>query len=657
MNSTWIQMIALVAALSSAMVSLGDDPVEREPKAVPLGAEQDAYRIEEVLLPVEMSPEISAVAFSPSGRLFVANRHGDIWSQDVQTEQWSRFAQGLHEPLGMHVAGDRELYVCHKPELTRLRDTSGDGRADRYDTVTDRWMHSDNWHEHVFGLPRDADGRFVIGFGLTDTAGPINLLWPRFEPDFSLVGQEKKRSLGPYQGWVVTVGTDGRIEPFACGFREPCGVAVSPDGEIFVTDQQGDYIAASPLIHVEQGKFYGHPASYKWSDQPRDGQFSDQQLAERRTTPTLVLPHGSMGGSPGQPVWDTSDGKFGPFTGQVFIGDFTKLVSRCDLQKVDGHWQGACFSFLRDAVGEVAIDAYSGANNLTIPAGKDGKAYFQDVAPRAGVPLRQGTMRMAFAPDGSLYLGQTTRGWGYGDGLQRVVWTGSQPVDLLRMRLTEDGFRLRFTTAMSPQTLADRSRYRLTRFRYAYHHNYGSPRLDESEVDIRQIRVGEDADRVELVLDQLHPGFIYELILDDLVASDGRPLRHDHAYYTLNRTHDGRQFEGDITDGAGLKIAEEKPRPPDANLGGRVYRTFCVQCHRPDGRGGGLPGIGAADFTAPDGALTKADAALAQRIAQGVPGKTMPQFGYVLSEQQILDVLAYIRQEFGAPAEPPMPVD
>src|SRR5690606_37751593 len=114
--------------------------------------------------------------------------------------------------------------------------------------------------------------------------------------------------------------------------------------------------------------------------------------------------------------------RFGPFAGQVLIGDFTKLISRVDMEQVDGQWQGACFSFLRDAVGADASRS-DGGSRLTIAAGREGQKYFEDVPPLEGGPLRQGNMRMAFAPDGSLYVAQTTRGWGMGDGLQRIVWT------------------------------------------------------------------------------------------------------------------------------------------------------------------------------------------------------------------------------------------
>lgn len=635
-----IAVVVLCAGWLAAVSAAGDEP---------------AYRVEEITLPQEMSPEASAAAFSPSGQLYVANRHGDVWVYAPASGQWRRFAHGFHEPLGLLAPSDTEVYVAHKPELTRLRDTDRDGAADEYETVADGWAATDNWHEHTFGLRRDEAGNFVLALGLADTAGPINVLRPRVPLDFSSIAQEKKLSLGPYQGWVIKIRPDGAITPWASGFREPCGVGVSPAGEIFITDQQGDYIPSSALIHVERGKFYGHPASLKWDERRRGKKFTLDALATMRTPPSVYLPHGSMGGSPGEPVWDETEGRFGPFVGQAFIGDFTKLISRVDLERVHGDWQGACFSFLRDAVGTEALAANSGANNLVAPAGAEGLKYFRDTAPREGTPLRQGNMRMAFAPDGSLYVAQTTRGWGPGDGLQRIVWTGETPFEIAAMRLTQRGFRLRFTSQAEARSAADTANYRLSRFRYVYHEHYGSPRVDQETLNVTAARLQAAGEEVELEIDRLDPGYIYELEVNGVSSAEGRVMQHPHAYYTLNRTLDGRRYEGSITAGAVVSTKVEKPRPPDPKLGGRVYATFCVQCHRPDGTGGGLPGLGAADFTRAGGVLMKSDEELTTRIAEGIPGKTMPPFGYVLSPQQIADVLAFVRASFQAPGAPDSP--
>ncbi len=612
------------------------------------------YEIEEIALPQTMSPELSGVAFTPSGKLVVVNRRGEVWIRDgAGVESWRRFAFGLHEPLGVLAVSDDEILVTQRPELTRLRDTDRDGEADRYETVNDDWSVTDNWHEFTFGLRLNLDGDFILSTGLPDVAGPINQKFPRVPLHLEKVHNEAKPSPGRYEGWVMKVDREGEMTPLASGFRAAAGVGVSPQGEIFATDQQGDYIATSTLVHVQPGRFYGHPASLKWREDYR-GPLTLEALTQMRSPEAVALPHGAMGGSPGEPVWDTTDGKFGPFAGQIFIGDFTKLISRVFLEKVSGEYQGACFPFIRDAVGLAAIQANSGANNLTIPAGKDGLKYFRDVPPRTGTSLRPGNMRMAFAPDGSLYVAQTTRGWGKGDGLQRIIWSKKTPVEIAKMELTRDGFRLTFTDVMNAAQLAEASRYRLGRFRYLYL-PAGSPRADESPAVIDALRVSEDHRSVEIAVRDLQPGYIYELELDDLRSKAGKPVENPQAFYTLTRLLDGRTFTGPMSEPLIAAVAKTHTAP-DPEAGRRVYGTFCVTCHQADGKGGALPGteglaatLVAADFTRRgEGApLAKTDADLTQIITHGAPGKPMPPFGGVLKPDQIRDVLAYLRSAFG----------
>ena len=80
-----------------------------------------------------------------------------------------RFASGLHEALGLHVEDDKTVYVVQRPELTKLVDKDGDGVADEYATVCDKWGVSGDYHEFAFGPARDKDGNFYItlnvGFG------------------------------------------------------------------------------------------------------------------------------------------------------------------------------------------------------------------------------------------------------------------------------------------------------------------------------------------------------------------------------------------------------------------------------------------------------------------------------------------------------------
>ena len=78
---------------------------------------------------------------------------------------FTRFASGLHEPLGLAVRAEQRegkpvtaVYCVQRGELTRMTDVDGDGRADLYETVCDGWGVSGNYHEFAFGPKFDAKG-------------------------------------------------------------------------------------------------------------------------------------------------------------------------------------------------------------------------------------------------------------------------------------------------------------------------------------------------------------------------------------------------------------------------------------------------------------------------------------------------------------------
>src|SRR5262249_871320 len=147
------------------------------------------------------------------------------------------------------------------------------------------------------------------------------------------------------------------------------------------------------LKHLIPGKFMGHPGGFKWYDACKDvmgpmpltPKSGSRIMAEAKRIPELEppaiqFPYGDiekerMGQSAGGIDCDVSDGKFGPFQKQLFVGDQTySAVMRVYLEKVKGHYQGACFVFRRN--------------------------------------MSCGIVPVRFAPDGSLFTGETNRGWG-----------------------------------------------------------------------------------------------------------------------------------------------------------------------------------------------------------------------------------------------------
>lgn len=464
-----------------------------------------AYRVETLETPPGIRPEVSALTFSPDGRLVACFRLGTIWTLDLETRDWRRFASGLFWPLGILPGQPGEFFVAQAPELTRVADTDGDGRADIYETICDDWGLSGNYHEFVSNLLRDAKGNFYLALGCASTNGALR---PPLRGSPS--APRKGRAYGhispvPYRGWVIKVAPDGRMEPLACGFRQPNGIAFNASGELFVADNQGDWVGTSPLYHLRPKRFYGHPASLVWDrnfdfeGHPLDAPPS--LLASRRTPPAVQLPQKDLAGSIGQPVRDLGDGKFGPYSGQLFVSDWTfERIHRIALEKVGGEYQGACFSFLE------------------------------------GQGLANGSNRMAFGPDGNLYVAQVSQLWGgTGQGIQRIVWNGKTPMDILDMHLTPTGFELRFTRPVQIATAASPSAYSLKHYHYLYHSQYGSPQQDVTPVSIHSVKVTPDGLRVRLECEKLVPQRVYELRPRGIRGQDGEPLLTRLAAYTVNR--------------------------------------------------------------------------------------------------------------------------
>jgi mono/diheme cytochrome c family protein/glucose/arabinose dehydrogenase len=569
-----------------------------------------SYRVERVDLPREMVPEVSGVAFTPTGALVVATRRGEVWMRDGVTSVWRLFARGLLEPFGVIADSDRDVYVTTRGQFMHLVDTIGTGRADLYAVIDDSSGMTGNYHEFAYGLVRDRGGNFFAANGLASKDGDNfqgivakgRLKFEKNVPGFS---NDDHRSLVPYEGWVYEITPQGAFVPFATGFRQPMGLGLSPEGELFATDVSGSWVPTSELLHVQKGRFYSHPDGLKW-DPNFDGRaISPAMLRQLRTPPVVYVPRGPFGSALGQPVWDTTEGKFGPFAGQMFITDWTGVVVRVELEMVAADYQGAVFLFVH------------------------------------GQGLNIGGVRAAFGPEGSLYIGQTLRGWGSTakEGLQRIVWTGRAPTEIQTLHLTPRGFALTFTLPMNPAGLAAPGSYHVARFQYNYSIDDGSLRTNEADVPVTRATVHPDGRGVDIDLLELMPDFVYEIDLSGIQSLKGEPVANPTAYYTANRLLAGAPF-------AGRSILLAKPvvlGPPDPSAGRLIFQANCVVCHQQDGKGSKQ--VGTPDFTQAGGPLSKPEAALINQVTNG--GKVMPPFGHVLPQQDILNVLAFVRQNFG----------
>jgi hypothetical protein len=468
-----------------------------------IAAEAKHYKLLTVPVPKGIVLEVGGLGFRSDGKLLVCTRRGEVWlienpaSEDPAKVKFKLFATGLHEALGLHVEGN-DVYCVQRPELTKLVDRDGDDVADEYTTVSDAWGVSGDYHEFAFGPAKDKNGNFFISLNVGFGGG--------------------HQSKSPWRGWCIKITPDGKLHPYATGLRSPNGINFSPDGDLFYADNQGEWVATCKLHHIKEGEFYGHPAGLRWVKQSpladkiptavKSGMRYDGLAGQKGETgmpplvpPCIWFPYGRMGQSASEPRWDTTGGKFGPFAGQLFVGDQTKSnVMRVFLEKIKGEYQGACFPFRNGG--------------------------------------QCGVNRIVFGPDGSMYIGQTNRGWGSlggkDYGLQRIVYTGVEPFEIHSMKLTKTGFDLVFTQPIDPKTAQMVAAYTLKSFTHYYWSTYGCPEIDTRVESVNKVALGEDGKTVSLAVSGLRPGRVYELRLEGLRNASGAPVLHPEAYYTLN---------------------------------------------------------------------------------------------------------------------------
>ena len=154
---------------------------------------------------------------------------------------------------------------------------------------------------------------------------------------------------------------------------------------------------------------------------------------------------------------------------------------------------------------------------------------------------------MAWADDGSLFVGETRRGWGSAgeanEGLERLVWNNEVPFEMKTVRAMPDGFEIQFTLPADPATAGDIASYSIESFIYKYHPVYGSPPVNTEKCAVRGIKLSEDGLSARLVVDNLRPAYIHTITLQGVRdKKNGHPILHPTAYYTLNNIPDGKKL-------------------------------------------------------------------------------------------------------------------
>jgi len=434
-----------------------------------LGNDDHAYTVDHVTVPrnnpYDSWMRIGGADFFADGTTAaVSTWSGDVWivkgvDDDLDKLEWSRFATGLHQPLGLKIV-DEKVYVVGHDMITRLHDLNGDGEADFYENFNSDWRVTSAFHAFAFDLHTGPDGSFYFALGAPVRGG----------------GRSFER-ITPHHGKVLKVSPDGsEMSIFASGFRAPNGIGVNPKtGQVTTGDNQGTYVPNCPINWCTPGSWHGvvDTATPEWAAklESKSSQKGGKSVPAEAPKPLAWLPMDTDNSGGGQ-AWCLDD-RWGPMKDRLLHGSYGKAqFYLVDYEWVDEQIQGGAIHF-------------------------------------PGLRFASSCMRLRFNDrDGQLYIaglkGWQTRAGGPG-GFDRVRYTG-KPLNMpLRFRVTDKAIRITFSDALEPASATNADNWSNETYNTRWTSAYGSKTHDKREPRIAAALLSDDGKTVTLVIPEIKP--------------------------------------------------------------------------------------------------------------------------------------------------------
>ncbi|MBL9190439.1 MAG: hypothetical protein JNK23_23365 [Opitutaceae bacterium] len=497
----------------------------------PLGRAQfsweDHYTVVSIPAPAGVDNQIGGLDLDAEGRLVACFHRGEVMKYDEVTGKWSLFASGLHEPLGLYVEAAGTILVLQRAELTRLHDRNGDGVADFYETVSNDWGLSGNYHEFAFGLVKDSKQNIYLTLGTASNGSGVREevrgKWNNtggLTLDKFLGGgrhgtwSEKKEAVPrmysrvPYRGCVLRIAPgSSQAQVYATGFRTPNGLYMDANDQLWVTDNQGDWVGASKLHRVVPGGFHGHPASLLWGENPPDMEPSRlpvAQLDALRVKAAGLFPQGDCANSMTQIL------PYKPSFGPLLTGD------QAAEQLITGEMNS---SRLIRHLPDVVHGQHQGTGAHLLETESIG----------------MGNNRILYTRDGaSLYLGKTHLSWPGREGIKKVTYNGKPFLQVDSVKLTPQGFAFTFNAPIEDP--AGLPAYKVESYRIAYHAAYGSQKFELETHACAHVAINGNV--LTLQLDQKpRENRVYDIVLPKTLRSKLGEISSTRFWYTAHRVY------------------------------------------------------------------------------------------------------------------------
>jgi cytochrome c len=503
--------------------------------SVPAGVHPNWTKID--LRPAGFQPQVSGMAFQSDGKLLIAHwnssralasRVGDTQPRTYQGRIYllsgvtgaapavtmDTVATGLEDVMGMTLVNDT-IYVSGGNAILRLVRPGGlTGPVTRRDTIF-----------FLPGTPVNGDslkparGSQEYLYGLLHRGGKFYAAASALDPSGSGTAQ-----VNPYRGTLLEVtpgdgvaNKRGSFRILATGLRAPSGISFGPDSTICASDNQGEWLPASKLNCLKEGRFYGARKSGGANDYyaPWD--------ALTETPPTAWVIQTDIGNSPTQPVFAAAHT---PYAGQMLMGD-VRWGTGINRYFVERNGQGEL---------QAAIFVFTGG-------------------------LEAGVFRMLWGPDSMLYVGMIG---GRDDndgyplnlatrvdyGLQKLRYTGGDTAFEMRaIRSRPEGFEIEFTRPVDSTVARAAQSYTVQSYHMTPGSGYGSgSKQGTATLTPSSIQLSPDRRKVYLALSGLVPTTgnqmrVVYFRLNGFKSAAGASPWSAEAWYTLNALGTGTPFD------------------------------------------------------------------------------------------------------------------
>ena len=570
-------------------------------------APTNSFVVDDIALPLSnpwrRNVRLADIAFFPNGRGAVVTFDGDVWLADDLAARsgevsWRRFASGFHEPLSLCVRSNA-LFVFDRNGIWKITDADANGEAERQELFCNAFAQTAETREFANGMKAAPDGSFIIAKG----------------------GQQGS-TLGKHNGTVLRVAPDGKtFSVLGWGLRQPF-IGVNPEtGLVTASDQQGNYVPATPIQLIRDHQYYGFLAAF----QPRE------KYPEPIAEPLVWIPH-PVNASGASQVWLTG-AKMGPLNNAlVHVG-----YSRSELFQV----------------------------------------LFNSRAPRLQAAVVSLTQDLPFAPlngavnpiDGQLYLAGFQI-WGSTaprvSGLARFRYTGMADTLPREIAAMDKGILLRFGVPLDKKKAIDPANFSVERWNYKRTANYGSPhyKLDgtpgQEWLTPSSAYLSRDAKSVFIGIPDMKP--VMQMRIGWALATEAGVSFEQNAYLTAYvltsfepKKEGFKSLKVDLTPRPGRKLST----PVTIEEGQRLARLMgCMACHSTDGTTAGRvgptwKGLFGSQVEIKDGEPAIADEAYLResmlepnaKVVQGFDKSDagMPSYAGVLTDAQIEALVLYIK--------------